>query len=198
MSDSAIPTRNDSDDLFARARAGDEAAWEQLFSECYDKVLRVVRMRMGRPMRSLYDSSDFANDVFKSLVAKFDRFDFPNIEALKSHLCKAATQKLVDAHRYQHCQKRSIKRNQPLHALDEDSPGFEPVAQDPSPSQFAQARETREQILATSSERERCLVELKLQELSNEEVAQQTGHPLRNVQRALKKLSDSWQARTGS
>ena len=29
-------------------------------------------------MRSLYDSTDFASDVLKSLAAKSDRFDFPS------------------------------------------------------------------------------------------------------------------------
>ena len=149
-------------------------------------------------MRSLYDSTDFANDVFKSLVAKSDRFDFPNLEALKSHLCKAAQQKLIDAHRRENCQKRDIKRGRRLDDMRQDSVGFEPAALDPTPSQVVQASETRELILAQSTERDREVVELKLQHLTNEEVAQQTGHPLRKVQRVLKKLSDSWQTRSGS
>ena len=43
MSDSS---RYDSDELIARARAGDQAAWEELFHTCYPKVIRVVRRKL--------------------------------------------------------------------------------------------------------------------------------------------------------
>src|SRR5205823_7837978 len=86
---------SDADGLFARARAGDQAAWEELFTTCYPKVVRVVRRKLNAPMRSLYDSTDFASDVWGSLVAKSDRFDFPNVAALMAFLTKAAEQKVI-------------------------------------------------------------------------------------------------------
>ena len=76
------PSDNDSSGLFARARAGDQAAWEELFHTCYPKVIRVVRRKLDRPLRSLYDSTDFASDVMKSLAANLDRLDFPSIDSL--------------------------------------------------------------------------------------------------------------------
>src|SRR3954468_17659368 len=86
----------DSDELIARARAGDQAAWEELFRACYPKVVRVVRRKLDRPLRPLYDSTDFASDVWKSLAAKCDRFDFPSIDSLMAFLKQAAEQKVID------------------------------------------------------------------------------------------------------
>ena len=83
-------------------RAGDQAAWEELFYTCYPKVVRVVRRKLNAPMRSLYDSTDFASDVWGSLVAKSDRFDFPNVAALMAFLTKAAEQKVIDEYRRGH------------------------------------------------------------------------------------------------
>jgi RNA polymerase sigma-70 factor (ECF subfamily) len=196
MSDSSGSSSYDPDELFARARAGDQEAWAQLFDHCYDKVRRVVRRRLDRPMRSLFDSTDFANDVFKSLVAKSDRFDFPNMAALRAYLEQAARQKLIDEYRRQHRQKRDRSRE---HRLLEDDEGgtLEPPASGPTPSQFAVERETRETLLAGQSGADRRIIELKDQGYSNEEVAEQTGLHVRKVQRRLKKVLDSWFLRGG-
>lgn len=191
MSGSTGDSRYDPDELFARAREGDQEAWKQLFDQCYDKVLRVVRRKLDRPMRSLFDSTDFANDVFKSLVAKSDRFDFPNIEALRRYLAQAAEQKVIDEYRRQHRQKRDRSRDRRF-GEDEDGVTFEPSSGEPTPSQFAVGRETRETILAEQTGPNRQVLELKGEGYSNEEVAQQTGLHLRKVQRVLKKVSDSW------
>jgi RNA polymerase sigma factor (sigma-70 family) len=191
-----IETNNN---LFARARAGDEAAWAELVDHCYDRVRRVVRRKLGGPMRTLYDSTDFTNDVFKSLVAKSEWFDFPSLEALKAHLVQAAKRKVIDEYRRQHRQRRDIDRQ---HRFDEmgdgeGTGGYEPPGHDPTPSQNAQADETREQILSGHSGSERDVLILKTQNFTNEEAAAQTGLHLRKVQRLVKKVSDSWFARGG-
>src|SRR4051794_29218850 len=64
------------------AQKGDQTAWEALFRECYPKVRRVVRRKLDRSMRSLYDSTDFASDVMKSLAANLDQLSFPSIDSL--------------------------------------------------------------------------------------------------------------------
>src|SRR6516164_8958331 len=61
------------------AQHGDRSAWETLFRACYPKVRRVVRRKLDRSMRSLYDSTDFASDVMKSLAANFGQLQFPSI-----------------------------------------------------------------------------------------------------------------------
>src|SRR5689334_21165052 len=142
MSDSA---NFDSDELIARARAGDQAAWEVLFHTCYPKVIRVVRRKLDRPMRSLYDSTDFYSDVMKSLVANLDRFDFPSIGSLIAFLAQAAEQKVIDEYRRQNTLKRDRTRNRALSTGDgEDTRPMALASPDPTASQVAQASEVRE------------------------------------------------------
>lgn len=182
----------DPDELFTRARDGDPNAWEQLVAVCSPKLIRVVRRRLSPPMRSLYDSSDFVNDVFKSLVAKSDHFDFPNLAALKAYLVQAAEQKITDEYRRQHRQKRDRSRERPLFSgADDEGTIDEPAGSDPTPSQYAQARETEDQLLSESGEHEKLVISLKAQHYSNEEVAAQTGIHLRTIQRFLKKVFDT-------
>ena len=183
---------HDSNGLFARARAGDQAAWEELFRTCYPKVVRVVRRKLDRPLRSLYDSTDFASDVMKSLMANLDRLDFPSMDCLMSFLAQVAEQKVIDEYRRRHTLKRDVSRERAL--VMDDGTDLRPLvlaSADPTPSQVAQADEVRERLLAGQEEPERVIIELKLQNYSNAEIAVKTGWNLRRVQRFFEKLQDT-------
>ena len=188
--------RNSGGDLFARAQTGDEIAWRDLFNTCYPKILRAVRKKMNSPgMRSIYDSSDFVGDVWKSLAEKSGKFDFPNMAALVTFLTQAAERKVIDEHRRLHTLKNDIGRNQPLAAFGPYDAPPEVPSSDPTPSQYAQEREAREWLLSGQTGIQRHVVELKGQGFDNEEIAKKTGWSLRQVQRFFKSLADSWKAR---
>jgi RNA polymerase sigma factor (sigma-70 family) len=190
LSDSRV---SGSDSLFERARAGDQTAWEELFRTCYPKVVRVVRRKLNPPMRSLYDSTDFASDVWKSLAAKFDRFDFSSIDSLLAFLKQAAEKKVVDEYRRRHTLKRDIDLERPIDAARAD--GYESGAlrsAEPTPSQFAQATEGWEHLMAGRSSSEREVIDLKRLGYTNEEISERTGWHIRKLQRFFKDLHDSW------
>jgi RNA polymerase sigma factor (sigma-70 family) len=189
MSDSS---NFDSDELIARARAGDQAAWEELFQTCYPKVIRVVRRKLDRPLRSLYDSTDFVSDVMKSLAANIDRLDFPSLGSLIAFLAQAAEQKVIDEYRRRHTLKRDIKRERAMAGANgnDNRPIFLASA-DPTASQVAQAGEIRERLLAGQDESERTVIELRQLGYTNTEIAERTGWNIRKVQRFLKDLHDS-------
>jgi RNA polymerase sigma factor (sigma-70 family) len=175
-----------SQDLLDRARRGDQQAWQSLFDACYPKIVRVVSRRLNGPMRKICDSTDIANDVMKSLAEKFDNFDFSSIDGLTAFLIRAAKQKLVDGHRRGFARKRDLGRDRPLGS--HDAGAFEPADSSPTASQVAVATEERGILLASQSGEERKVVELKLQGLTNSDVARETGWHPRRVERFLEKL----------
>jgi RNA polymerase sigma factor (sigma-70 family) len=180
------------DGLFARARSGDEEAWEELLRQCYPKVVRTVRRRLNQPMRSLYDSADFASDVWRSLLAKPDRFDFPNIGALLSFLEQAATQKVVDEHRRLHTLNHDQTRTTSLDSgADGYSPGMQVAATDPTPSQYSMANEGWEEANERTDEAGRRVLEMARKGSSTREIAEAVGWSIRKVQRTLKELGDA-------
>jgi RNA polymerase sigma factor (sigma-70 family) len=188
----SMPTGLHADtELLARAKSGDQAAWEELFKECYPKVIRVVRRRLDSPLRSLYDSTDFASDVMKSLAANFDRLDFPSIGSLMAFLIQVAEQKVIDEHRRRRTLKRDVTRERPISGFRGAQTPIAIPSDDPTASQLAQANEVHEQLLNRDDETE-CRV-LKMRELGydNQDIAQQTGWHIRRVQRFLKELHDS-------
>lgn len=176
--------------LLDRARDGDQEAWQILFNDCYPKVLRVVRRRLSRPMRKMYDSTDIANEVMKSLAANFQHFDFSSINGLRAFLIHAAEQKVVDGYRKEHAQKRDFTRDRQLGSGD--GAAWEPEDSSPTASQVAVASEEEEILLDGQSGERRTVLELKLQGLSNSEVARATGWHLRKIERFLEKLRGTW------
>jgi len=183
----STPSITSSKDLIERAREGDQQAWQILFDECYPKVVRVIGRRMSRQLRVLYDSTDIANEVMKSLAMKFDQFDFSSINGLRRFLIKAAEQKVVDGYRHGHAMKRDIARTQGAFSGD-DLVGFEVADAGPTASQVAVASEREESLLRDQSGLQRSVIELKMRGFSNTEVSEATGWHLRKVERFLKRL----------
>jgi RNA polymerase sigma factor (sigma-70 family) len=178
-------------DLLVRAKSGDQTAWDELFRTCYPKVIRVVRRRLDSPLRSLYDSTDFASDVMKSLAANFDRLDFPSINSLIAFLAQVAEQKVIDEHRRRHTLKRDVTRERPISGtLGEDSPIAIP-SHDPTASQLAQANEVHEHLLDREDQVECEVVKMRQEGYDNQDIAAKTGWHVRRVQRFLKDLRDS-------
>ncbi len=171
------------------AQKGDPIAWEALFKECYPKVRRVVRRRLNRSMRSLYDSTDFANDAMERLAANIDLLQFPSFGSLIAFLAQVAEQKVIDEYRRQHTLKHDISRERPLAA--NDTGPIQLPSQDPSASQLAQANECHERLLARDDEIERVIIELRQQGYTTAHIAEKTGWNIRKVQRFLKDLLDS-------
>lgn len=183
--------------LMARARAGETTAWEELFRKCYPKVVRVVRRRLNPPMRTLYDSTDFASDVMKSLAANFDRLEFDSYESLIAFLAQAATRKVIDEYRKVHTLKRDIDRREFLGAAEEDGGGVALALESgvPTASKFVQADEAHERLIRDQDEEQREVIELKRLGYSNEEIAGRVDWNIRKVQRFLKDLEERYHRR---
>jgi RNA polymerase sigma factor (sigma-70 family) len=173
------------------AQKGDQTAWEALFKECYPKVRRVVRRRLDRSMRSLYDSTDFANDAMENLAANLDQLEFPSVNSLIAFLAQVAEQKVIDEYRRQHTLKRDVTRDRPLFGNGPDAAPFQVSSDEPSASQLAQANEVHERLLSRTDDTERTIIDLKQQGYSTSDIAERTGWNIRKVQRFLQDLLDS-------
>lgn len=173
------------------AQKGDQSAWETLFKACYPKVRRVVRRRLNRSMRSLYDSTDFANDAMENLAANLNQLEFPSVSSLIAFLAQVAEQKVIDEYRRQHTLKRDVTRDRPMFGTGADAAPFQLSSDDPSASQLAQANEVQERLLSRSDKTERAIIDLKQKGYSTSDIAEQTGWNIRKVQRFLQNLHDS-------
>jgi RNA polymerase sigma factor (sigma-70 family) len=173
------------------AQKGDQSAWKAVFEECYPKVRRVVRRRLDRSMRSLYDSTDFANDALENLAANLEQLEFPSGNSLIRFLADVAEKKVIDEYRRQHTLKRDVTRERPIFATGPDGASVQLPSGSPTASQFAQANEVYDRLLARKDETERAIINLRKQGYSNSDIAEVTGWNIRRVQRFLEDLLDS-------
>ncbi len=191
-----LSNRGIDDDLtntIREAQEGDQEAWEKLFREYYPKVRRVVRRKLDRSMRSVYDSTDFASDVMKSLAANLSRLDFPSSEHLVAFLAQVAEKKVIDEYRRRRTLKRDVTRERRLDGGTSETAPVQVASDEPTASQVAQANEAEAYLMNQEGETERRIIHLRSEGHDNNDIADQTGWNIRKVQRFLKNLHDSLQ-----
>lgn len=122
-----------STELVARAQAGDDQALNELLERYYPRVLRVVRILLGHPLRRHIESGDILQGTFVGAVAAFDRFEMRNESSLIHWLAKIAEHQIKDAADYHLAAKRDVRRNVARAGVAEGQISGEPVLEPEAP-----------------------------------------------------------------
>jgi RNA polymerase sigma-70 factor (ECF subfamily) len=100
--------------LLARARGGDRAAANEVFTRYEERIRRIVRVRLGPGLRRFADSGDLVQETCRSALAGLDRLPLgPELDFL-DWLTRIATNRIRDMADHVHAQKRGLERAQPL------------------------------------------------------------------------------------
>jgi len=108
-------------DLVHRAQAGDRAALQSLVERYYERVRRIVRLRLGPALRTRLDSNDILQEVFLQAVRDFASFEMREPASLINWLARMAEHRIGDAWNYHRADKRDAAREVPLAAPEENS-----------------------------------------------------------------------------
>jgi RNA polymerase sigma-70 factor (ECF subfamily) len=174
--------------LMRRLQAGDEAAARELLDRFGHHILRVVRRRLAKPLRSKFDSVDFVQAVWASFFAVLPRqVRFESPEELTAFLMKVAQLKVANEARRRSQKKYDIKRE---HALADtaDRDGAL-AAKQPTPSQIAVAREEWDRLVEGQPNHYQQILVLRFQGHTLEEIARKLNVNERTVRRVLDKLA---------
>src|SRR3954447_10186071 len=192
----------DDDDLAGlveRVKAGDSDAIRDLILRFEDDVRTIVRVRLPQSLRSQFDSMDFVQAVWQSVLTKDgqDLGRFTNERHLRGFLAGVAKNKVFEEHRRRtQTRKYNLKREEPLYVRRGDREQPRDVrAPDPTPSQDAQAHDRFAQLVAGRSPQEVKAVELRRLGLTFEEIAEQTGLSERAVRRVIDSIRQRLEAR---
>lgn len=129
-------------DLLRRAQGGDSDALQPLLERYYERVRRIVRLRLGAALRRRLDSGDILQETFLAAVRNFSRFELRDEASFINWLAVLAENQIRDAHDYHIAQKRSMDRQVPLEFVDRSGPiGIDPVAAGLSPEGAAERAE---------------------------------------------------------
>jgi RNA polymerase sigma-70 factor (ECF subfamily) len=185
--------------LLERVKAGDADAIRDFVCRFEAEVRAMVRGRLPQALRSQFDSMDFVQSIWESVLIKdgqeLDRFT--STEHFRAFLAGVARNKVFAEHRRRtRTQRYNLKMEEPLYIRrgDRDQPR-EVVSHDPTPSQDAQARDRYAQLVAGRSPREVAVIELRRQGLTFEEIADRMGMGERTVRRIIDSIREKMEAR---
>ncbi len=111
------PTVTETIDLVGRAQTGDMAAYERLFARYYDRVKRIVRMRVGPSSGHRLDSEDLVQETFVAAIQSFERLEVREPASFLNWLAKLAENQIRDALDYHRAAKRDARRERALRHL---------------------------------------------------------------------------------
>jgi RNA polymerase sigma factor (sigma-70 family) len=182
-------SQNDFQALIDQVSKGSpDAAWE-LVNRYGEQIRRAVRRVLNAKLRSQFDSLDFVQLVWKSLFCSGKELaKFQSPPQLIAFLVTIAQSKVRDeARRRLVAEKRAVTCEQSLDSgggfsrTDLPDPGARPI-------DVAIAREQWNRLLSDQPPHYRRIIQLRLQGLTNEEIADMVGMDERNVRRFLKRL----------
>ena len=98
-------------DLVLRAQEGDQGALNRLCERYYDRVRRIVRLRLGARLRETVDSGDILQETFMAAVRSLESFEMREEASLINWLSRLAERQIIAAADYHGAKKRDQRRN---------------------------------------------------------------------------------------
>ncbi len=186
----------DEDDRWRRLihglRAGDERVVAEFCDRYGDALQRVAEKHLAPGVRRRVGPEDVVQSVFRTFFrrARVGEFQLADGDALWRLLCAIALTKAREQMRFHLRKKRGLDRETPIGPRPDDSgaAGLDAADPRPTPAEAAEFADFFRQALAGLDEEERQVAELKLQELTNDEVAARLGSSERTVRRILKRV----------
>jgi RNA polymerase sigma-70 factor, ECF subfamily len=190
--------------LVTLAKDGDQAALDQLCKVYNERVLRIIRMRMGPELRTKLESMDLVQDAFISALRSLENFTYKNEGDFLRWVSKIAENRLRDNLDKLHADKRDIRQEIPLNkrsATQETSAGISGPVDTATPSLIMSRREELNKLEKAMDklkpEYREVITLTKIEGLSYKEAGQRLGKNADAVRmllsRAMATLSQSFE-----
>ncbi|HKB03716.1 MAG TPA: ECF-type sigma factor [Gemmataceae bacterium] len=174
-------------------RAGDEQAAQRLWEEYFHRLVGLARARLGGRPRGPMDEEDVALNAFDTFCRGAQEGRFPRLadrQDLWQVLVMLTARKAVDADRRERARKRG---GNPRGPAADDGPRLEElVGREPTPSFAAGVVEELCRLLDTLDPGIRAVALLKLEGLTNPEIARRLGRSRATIERKLQFIRLTW------
>lgn len=185
--------------LLQRFREGDEQAAQELFERYVNRLVSLARVRLSDRMKRRVEPEDVVQSVYRSFFRKAGEGHFAIDKSgdLWKLLAKITILKVRGQVEFHTAQKRGIYTE--THAED-TSEGQktelpEAIAREPSPEDAAAMVEELERVMSSLDSTQRQIVELNLQNMSEEEICKEVQRSSRTVRRTLQQVRDGLRSR---
>ncbi len=96
-------------ELWRRAKAGEQAAFDELFSIHTERLLVFIRARLGDRLRARVEPQDVLQDAYAAAWQSFSKFDYADDGAFLRWMCRIIDHRLRDANDYFTAAKRQVQ-----------------------------------------------------------------------------------------
>jgi DNA-directed RNA polymerase specialized sigma24 family protein len=170
-------------------RLGDEAAAQQLWEVYYSRLVRMARKKLHGVRPRGADEEDVALSAFNSFCAGVEQGRLPKLNDrsdLWQVLLMIAARKTANLIRHEIAGKRdaSFDAAVPLSAI---------IGSEPSPSLVVQVTSDYRQLFARLDDEKRRYAVLKMEGLTNPQIAERTGKSLATIERKLALIRRIWE-----
>lgn len=93
-------------ELVRRAQSGELAAFDRLFEAYYERVLAIVRRRMGRALRLNLESQDLLQEAMVEAIRSFSHFEARGEHALLAWFARIVENRIRNTVEHQRAAKR--------------------------------------------------------------------------------------------
>lgn len=182
-------------------RNGDPSAVRRIWEHFVLRLSEAVRHRICPETRRVYDEEDVALSALNSFCAGVAAGRFPNLndrESLWRLMLVIASRKVTRRHRYDHQQRRDVRRNleESLFSLSADGAGRgmdQFASREPSPELQAEFVETAAELFQSLPEsRMRDIAQLRFEGFNDTEIALRLGCSRQAVQRSIERIRRNW------
>jgi RNA polymerase sigma-70 factor (ECF subfamily) len=186
-------------DLMARLRAGDEDAAARVFERFARRLIALARRRLDQLLRQKIDPEDILQSVFKSFFRRHadGRLDLKDWDSLWTMLAVITVRKCGHKIEQLHTQRRDVRKERSTSG-EASASAWEALARDPTPLEAAVLSETVERLMHGLEERDRQILQLRLQEYTIPEISARVGRTqytvglvLRRAKQRLQHLRDA-------
>jgi RNA polymerase sigma factor (sigma-70 family) len=184
-------------DLLQRLTAGDEAAAVEIFDRYVERLTHLARSRLATKLASRVDPEDIVMSAYRSffIAARDGRFRLGHSDDLWRLLVEVTLHKLYHAAHRHLADRRSVNREQ--RATGASSDFFQFASREPTPDEALAAADELTAILQQLGQRDRQVLELRLQGHEYEEIADRLNCSERTVRRAINEARRHLTARGG-
>jgi RNA polymerase sigma-70 factor (ECF subfamily) len=192
-----VMSDDQSGDLLARWREGDEQAASELVRRYADQLIALTRSRLPKKVASRIDPEDVMQSVYRSFFAgaREGQYDLRQGGDLWRLLVSITLHKLYKRLRHNAADKRAVDREQRLGNHDVAAVEDHMRSQEPSPAEAAALADELEQVMRQLDPVQRRVFELRLQGYNLDEIAAETRYSQRTVCRILDLIKELLQRR---
>jgi RNA polymerase sigma-70 factor (ECF subfamily) len=187
---------DESAELLARWRGGDQQAAQELFDRYAERLMALVRSRLSEQLARRLDPEDVLQSAYRSFFigSRDGRYVLQRSGDLWRVLVTIALHKLHHQVKRHSAGKRSLKQER------EDGPAsdlgglpVEALSREPSPDEAAAVVDELERVMRALQPLHRQMVELRLQGYLFKEIATATGRSERMVRLVLEQVKKAFE-----